>query len=198
MKRKLMLLSIVVAVFGGGVATHTAQAVPRKNTVAVKCPGVVKGVNFYRSATWSWQDKLEQTRMRSNFNPYKVQSCKYAEWVAKYWAKRAVKLRKLYADIQEAKRKELAEINSSPQKAICHVFGSYCSQALAVAKCESGFSVNATNGQYLGLFQMGDYARSTYGHARDALGQARAAYAYFIAAGSDWSPWQCRPYGLGW
>lgn len=77
--------------------------------------------------------------------------------------------------------------------AICSAFGPYCLQALAVARCESTLSVYAQNGQYLGLFQMGDYARSRYGHGMDALTQARAAYAYFRDSGSDWSPWQCKP-----
>lgn len=87
-----------------------------------------------------------------------------------------------------------------PQAAICHVFGSYCSQALSVARCETGgtFSVYAQNGQYLGLFQMGSYARSRYGHSWTAIGQARAAYGYFVDSGRDWSPWQCRPWGLAW
>lgn len=74
---------------------------------------------------------------------------------------------------------------------ICSVFGGYCSQAVAVARCESGLSTRAMNGQYLGLFQMGDFARSRYGHGPDALTQARAAYAYFVASGRDWSPWTC-------
>jgi hypothetical protein len=77
--------------------------------------------------------------------------------------------------------------------AICSAFGRYCSQALAVARCESGLSVNATNGQYLGLFQMGDYARGRYGHGGDALTQARAAYAYFHDSGDSWGPWECKP-----
>jgi hypothetical protein len=82
---------------------------------------------------------------------------------------------------------------ANPTVAICHVFGSYCSQALAVASCESGRGVYATNGQYLGMFQMGSYARSRYGHGYTALAQARAAYAYFVDSGRDWSPWSCRP-----
>jgi hypothetical protein len=52
-------------------------------------------------------------------------------------------------------------------------------------------SVWAENGQYLGLFQMGSYARARYGHATNAWGQARAAHRYWLAAG--WSPWTCRP-----
>ena len=56
---------------------------------------------------------------------------------------------------QAERKRLLASFERSPQKAICHVFGSYCGEALRVARCESGYSVNAQNGQYLGLFQMG-------------------------------------------
>lgn len=79
---------------------------------------------------------------------------------------------------------------------ICQVFGPYCGQAQRVALCEGGRpvpSVNARNGQYLGIFQMGSFARSMYGHGRDAWSQARAAYRYFVASGRDWSPWTCKP-----
>lgn len=82
---------------------------------------------------------------------------------------------------------------SSPAAAICAVFGAYCSQALAVARCESGLSVYAQNGQYLGLFQMGEYARGRYGHSYSALGQAQAAFAYFRDSGYSWGPWECKP-----
>jgi hypothetical protein len=83
----------------------------------------------------------------------------------------------------------------TPTAAIRSVFGVYGDQAVRVAHCETGgtFDVNATNGQYLGLFQMGTYARSRYGHSGTAIGQARAAYAYFRDSGSDWSPWGCKP-----
>jgi hypothetical protein len=77
------------------------------------------------------------------------------------------------------------------QQIICQVFGPYCSQALRVAYCESRYSIWAQNGQYLGLFQMGNYARARYGHGNNAWVQARAAYRYFRDAG--WSPWECRP-----
>ena len=90
-------------------------------------------------------------------------------------------------------RQQLAG-NLSPVSAILHVFGPYGAQAVEVARCETGgtFSVYARNGQYLGLFQMGDYARSTYGHSWTPIGQARAAYAYFRDAGG-WGPWECKP-----
>ena len=52
------------------------------------------------------------------------------------------------------------------KQVICKVFGRYCSQALAVARCESGwsYSLYASNGQYQGMFQMGSSERSRYGH----------------------------------
>lgn len=80
------------------------------------------------------------------------------------------------------------------KKAICGVFGAYCSQALRVAFCESGYNVWARNGQYLGLFQMGSYARSRYGHGYDPWTQARAAYRYFRDSGYGWGPWTCKPW----
>lgn len=73
---------------------------------------------------------------------------------------------------------------------ICAVFGSACSAALSVARCESGFSVNAVNGQYFGVFQMGSRERSIYGgSSTDPWDQVRAAYQYYLDAG--WGPWAC-------
>ncbi|MCZ7587629.1 MAG: hypothetical protein M5U27_01935 [Gaiella sp.] len=91
-------------------------------------------------------------------------------------------------------RRQLASLARSPRKAICHVFGSYCGQALRVARCESGYSVNARNGQYRGLFQMGSSERQIFGHGAGALEQAQAAYRYFVRSGRDWSPWSCKPW----
>ena len=95
----------------------------------------------------------------------------------------------------EADRKRLlASFERSPQKAICHVFRSHCGEALRVARCESGYSVNAQNGQYLGLFQMGTTARRLFGHGPSAVEQAKAAHRYFVASGHGWAPWSCKPY----
>lgn len=81
--------------------------------------------------------------------------------------------------------------------AIRAVFGKYASQAIRVAYCETGgtFSLNATNGQYRGLFQMGSWERATYSRGRysTALDQTMAAWRYFAATGYDWSPWECKP-----
>jgi len=75
---------------------------------------------------------------------------------------------------------------------ICKVFGSRCAEALAVSWCEAKWYVWAQNGQYRGLFQMGDWERRTYGHGSGAWAQARAALRYFNASGRDWSPWACK------
>jgi hypothetical protein len=82
--------------------------------------------------------------------------------------------------------------------AFCGRSNSYCgasSEAWQVAGCETGYSYSvwARNGQYLGLFQMGDFARAAYGHGHDPWTQARAAHRYYVASGRDWSPWTCRP-----
>ena len=80
-----------------------------------------------------------------------------------------------------------------PKAAICDAFDRFCGQALQVAWCESRLQTTAQNGQYLGLFQMGAYARELYGHGSTAHDQAVAAHRYFVASGRDWSPWSCKP-----
>lgn len=84
----------------------------------------------------------------------------------------------------------------------CGRSNSYCpagQEAWNVAGCETGYtySVWAANGQFLGLFQMGAFARARYGHGWNPWAQARAAHGYYLDAG--WSPWQCLPGGgLRW
>jgi hypothetical protein len=90
---------------------------------------------------------------------------------------------------------EVEQKKAAAKVVICKVFGKYCQQALAVSWCESRWYVWARNGQYLGLFQMGSYARAKYGHHHsNAWIQARAAYRYFVDSGRDWSPWSCKPW----
>jgi hypothetical protein len=69
---------------------------------------------------------------------------------------------------------------------------------MKIVNCETGGSYSpwASNGQYLGMFQMGSYARSRYGHGNNVWAQAKAAYAYFKDAG--WAPWlNYEPPGCG-
>ena len=116
--------------------------------------------------------------------------CRKGGGYHRYWACHAQ--RWLDRELDETRAQRIPQYGV--RGAICAAFGSYCDQAWAVSACESGHSIWARNGQYLGLFQMGDYARSTYGHSNTAIGQARAAARYFRAAGSDWSPWACKPW----
>ena len=96
---------------------------------------------------------------------------------------------------QRAKARQLAAVQATtPRNVICRVFGSYCQQALAVSRCESGLRTDAQNGQYLGLFQMGSSERRLFGHGDSAAEQARAAHRYFVSSGRDWSPWSCKPW----
>lgn len=85
---------------------------------------------------------------------------------------------------------------SQARAAIYTIFGSYSSQAMAVARCETGgtYDPRASNGQYLGIFQMGSSERAQYGHGPSWLVQAAAAYQYFIDSGRNWGPWSCKPW----
>jgi hypothetical protein len=96
---------------------------------------------------------------------------------------------------REQRQQRFLASTRTPETAICTVFGSYCEQALQVARCESGFVTTAQNGQYLGLFQMGSSERRLFGHGPTPLVQAKAAYRYFVQSGRDWSPWSCKPWG---
>jgi hypothetical protein len=77
--------------------------------------------------------------------------------------------------------------------AFCHSYH-HCAlgeQALNVAYCESGSNLWpwASDGEYLGMFQFGSFARSSYGFSWSPWEQARAAFRYWAVAG--WSPWEC-------
>lgn len=136
-----------------------------------------------RLATWRWQDELAVPHTRTAFRERAALGCAYLRWIRSRWTLRADEAFRSWVELRD------------PQVAICHVFGTYCSEAISVASCESGrtFDTKAENGQYLGIFQMGSHERATYGHGRSALAQSRAAYAYFAASGRDWSPWSCKP-----
>ena len=85
------------------------------------------------------------------------------------------------------------------QQAVCHYFrGSLCSTAMQIVNCETGgtYDPRSSNGQYLGIFQMGSNERATFGHGNDVWTQARAAYRYYLKAG--FGPWlNYEPTGCG-
>ena len=194
---KLATFSALAVLLSGG---PTANAKEHGATVARGCPGIVHGLYFYRNATHKWESKLHRHWTKSSFNASKVLSCRYATWVAHRWMKRAHKGRVSYVQrlhrlqqLQKQKQRQLQSVLADPVRAICSVFGPYCSQAIAVATCEGDLNPYAQNGQYLGTFQMGESERATYGHGYTVYEQAKAAYAYFVDSGRDWSPWSCQP-----
>ena len=67
-------------------------------------------------------------------------------------------------------------------------------EAKRVARCESGWNPDATNGQYLGLFQMGAYHYWRFeGNAwNDPYVNARAAGGLW-AESHSWRHWSCKP-----
>lgn len=86
--------------------------------------------------------------------------------------------------------------------AIKRHFGKDWRAATNVAYCEASAyhwlitkrPWTAENGQYEGMFQMGEWERETYGHGPSPWHQSKAAVKYFRASGSDWSPWECKPW----
>lgn len=181
-----MLLMLVATEADGAPSKLPGKKFVHKSIVKpaiAKCPKTFQGIKENRLAVWKHQGYLGQDRHTTSVTQFKtIKSCAYASWINRLWINRLKKVQSEWNSL------------SDPARAICHIFGNYCSQALTVARCESGLSIYATNGQYLGLFQMGDYARSRYGHSYTALGQARSAYAYFSESGYNWSPWSCKPW----
>jgi hypothetical protein len=134
-----------------------------------------------RLATWHWLNVLGLPREPTRYRERDTHGCLYLRFLRALWAARADATWRLVVKLRE------------PEAAIRHVFGRYAEEALAVARCESGLSRRALNGQYRGLFQLGSWERWRYGHGDTALEQARAAYAYFKASGRTWGPWSCKP-----
>ena len=84
-------------------------------------------------------------------------------------------------------------------QAVCYYFGANCATAMRIVRCETGgtYSPWASNGQYLGIFQMGSSERARYGHGNNVWAQAKAAYAYYKVAG--FGPWlNYEPAGCGY
>jgi LysM repeat protein len=96
----------------------------------------------------------------------------------------------------------------SVQSMIAQTFGGFANEALAVARCESGFNPNAYNstavyynGRYLGhakgVFQIIDATWASTSYANDspynAWDNIQAAHEIFARDGYSWREWQCQP-----
>lgn len=92
---------------------------------------------------------------------------------------------------------EAAPPKSDAELAIEMHFGPYgpevVEQAKRVAMCESTMNPGVTNGQYIGLFQMGSYHywRFEGNNGYDPYVNARAAGGLWLERG--WQPWECKP-----
>lgn len=183
--RLLTILTVILVVMGGLAFAPKSPGKGRdvRQKSSSDCPSVKKALIFYRAKTWALQDELEIARFKTSYPERWSTSCTYIRYHMGIWVSKSIDHAAILKGLDD------------PISAIYHVFKNYGIEALAVASCESGgtFSTRAHNGQYLGMFQMGDYARQLYGHGDTALQQARAAHRYFVASGKDWSPWSCKP-----
>jgi len=166
---------------------QAARAEPAPRTLderlAAKVDAVLKHrgtVRFFETRPWLLRSKAKGAWARA--------SLRRAE---KLLAEATQARERLRRKVRAREARRLSKLR--PRAAICEVFGGYCRQAVAVAWCESRLDPAAQNGQYLGLFQMGSYARSLFGHGQHPHTQAQAAHAYFVRSGRNWSPWTCKP-----
>jgi hypothetical protein len=183
------------------VATHSAPPEPgdlesklRRHLRSLKHDRQV--ITFFAEHKWLLTDRRVAKEANRQLSHHRAH---LARTMRQLGATRAAARKERQArQVALAKRRaarRLAQARArSPQAVICRVFGRYCGQALAVARCESGLSTGARNGQYRGLFQMGSSERRLFGHGAGATAQARAAHRYFVSSGRDWSPWSCKPW----
>jgi hypothetical protein len=171
------------------VGASAAQAQPTTRALENHVRTLQKStqvVRFFESHRWLLADPVVGPEARRLLRLHRTSVRRLQQRVTRLRARVAA---------ERATRRLQAIRRAGPRKAICHVFGNrYCGQALRVARCESGLRLQAQNGQYLGLFQMGSSERRRFGHGATAYRQAKAAHRYFVLSGRDWSPWSCKPW----
>jgi hypothetical protein len=149
-------------------------------------------LRFFRNHRWLLHDARFRREAHRQLRTHTLRVRRVERHVAAI--RKELRERRAAIRARKAAKRRAAAALRTPTGAICAVFKGNCREALAVARCESNFSTSARNGQYLGLFQMGSFARGLYGHGSSPLSQARAAYRYFVDSGRDWSPWSCKPW----
>jgi hypothetical protein len=170
------------------VAASAAQAQPTERTLTRHVKTLEKDrqvIRFFEQHRWLLTDATVGAEARRQLRSHRTS--------LRLHMRRIEALRARLA--REAEVRQLQSIRrAGPRRAICHVFGRSCGEALRVAHCESRLRLEAHNGQYLGLFQMGVSERRRFGHGVTAYRQAQAAHRYFVLSGRDWSPWSCKPW----
>jgi hypothetical protein len=189
----LCALVLVVAAGSAGAASTSSEALNARLTQHVeKLKQSRTVIRFFRNHRWLLRDSRFQREANRQLNMHTRRVRKVERRVSAI--RKELREHRAAIRARKAAKRRAAALLRTPAGAICAVFKGHCSEALAVARCESNFSTHAQNGQYLGLFQMGLFARGQYGHGSSALTQARAAYRYFVESGRDWSPWTCKPW----
>jgi hypothetical protein len=161
----------------------------------------VGGASRTKNTSGSGQFRMAKPKSaRANPSPYWRLERRY--WTLSKQLGRANverrRLTRLLAAHKQALRSLQATSRLSTIETIRLVFARYGDEAVRVADCETGgsFSPWAKNGQYENIFQMGYNERKEYGWhtvGSPVLVATLAAYRYFLATGSDWSPWSCKP-----
>ena len=97
-----------------------------------------------------------------------------------------------------------AAASNSVTATIQQTFGIYSAQALAIAKCESGYDpqaynptpvyVNGVPEHAQGVFQIIDstFRRVSSGNPYNAYDNIQAAYKIFVQDGYSWREWECQ------
>ena len=179
----VFLLVTPAAAHDSPVRSGTLEAQLRQHVRSLRHDRQV--IHFFRTHPWLLGDARFQREAKREL-PY------HRRHLAR--AQRRIAATRAAIEKRHRARRLAAVRFASPQAVICRVFGPHCTEALAVARCESKLHPSARNGQYLGLFQMGSSERQLFGHGASAVEQARAAHRYFVATGRDWSPWSCKPW----
>ena len=173
--RKLVALSIVVAVIGGGVATSTAQA----GTAKIDAKTIMFKKNLHKSKTvvnwWSNRGRWALFTRRDHcwqvigFKQRKV--CRHARHSLAAHTLRVKRLTVILAPPP----------TYGPMSSIC---GSSC------ISCESGWNPMAWNGTlYWGLYQFDLGTWVAHGGARSMYGKAGASEQHRVAANIQYDAW---------
>jgi hypothetical protein len=167
-----LTLTALIIFFGGTTQSQASSA------VAVQCPAVVRGVDFYKTATWKWQQKLGAHPTRSSFKPHKILSCDYANWVGSLWRYRAHRWHIKFKQYVKAQQ---------------HLLPDHYSSWLCIHRYEGAWNSNTGNGYYGGLqFGYSEWKRfggkfAPMAYLATPLEQMWAAEAYWEVSG--FYPW---------
>jgi hypothetical protein len=199
----IKFILFIAAVFTAAliVGLKLADAARPHHTVAY-CRYVAREAAAYRRADWAAQDGLQEPRTLAGYHAgRRINSCPRARQQLVNWRTRFSRAHTL-----------LLGLNQDIPAAILHYFGPELGPgAIVVAHCESGTgltraeipaALNASNGLYHGIFQMGDpgnWEVNTYGVWRGQVRYAtvvdQVAAAARMQQARSWSVWACRPDG---